>query len=78
MANKITPRTARLLAGFEKMSDIAAAMGMPVSTYQSKESGQYTFTIAEGLKFAEVCGCQFTDIDFLWANCPEKRDTGKE
>ncbi len=70
----VTPRQARLLAGYATMSDMAAAMDMPVSTYISKETGLTAFTIKEGFRLAELCGFGFMDIDFLWADRPEKRN----
>ena len=69
----VTPRQARVLAGYNTMSEMASAMGLPVSTYVSKESGLTSFSIKEGFRFAELCGMSFMDIDFLWTDRPEKR-----
>ena len=66
----ITPRQARVLAGYKTMSDMAAAMGMSPSTYISKETGLSSFSIKEGLRLAELCNVDFLDIDFLWAERP--------
>ena len=64
----VTPRQARVLAGYNTMSEMASAMGLPVSTYISKESGLTSFSIKEGFRFAELCGMSFMDIDFLWTD----------
>lgn len=78
MRIRITPKRARILAGFETMSDMAEAMEMPISTYQSKESGKTAFTIKEALVFADLCNKDFADIDFLWFERPESRTDATE
>lgn len=75
MRPKLTPREARVLAGFKSMSEMASAMSMPESTYASKETGKTSFTIKEGMVFADLCNRSFADIDFLWKECPMRRDT---
>lgn len=71
MTDKLTPRQARLLAGYSTMSEIATDMEMPVSTYANKENGKTAFSIKEGMLFADLCNRHFSDIDFLWTDRPE-------
>ena len=67
---KLTPNQARVLAGYKSMAEMALAMGLPVSTYTSKEQGRTAFTIKEAPLFSELCGRPFSDIDFLWCDRP--------